>query len=150
MQKFFSRETWLFYFKHPAVRWNVCYLLLLTIISLCFAFIFNWLVGVVVLVIALVGGLASVKQLRRLVIDANEYLNHLLYQIKQGQQEALLEMPMGMIILNRQHAVEWINPYMARYFSLKRVVGKPLAEVDQELAQLVLQHADDQKAQVVS
>ena len=150
MQKFFSRETWLFYFKHPAVRWNVCYLLLLTIISLCFAFIFNWLVGVVVLVIALVGGLTSVKQLRRLVIDANEYLNHLLYQIKQGQQEALLEMPMGMIILNRQHAVEWINPYMARYFSLKRVVGKPLTEVDQELAQLVQQHADDQKAQVVS
>lgn len=150
MQKFFSRETWLFYFKHPAVRWNVCYLLLLTIISLCFAFVFNWLVGVVVLVIALVGGLTSVKQLRRLVIDANEYLNHLLYQIKQGQQEALLEMPMGMIILNRQHAVEWINPYMARYFSLMRVVGKPLVEVDQELAQLVLQHADDQKAQVVS
>lgn len=150
MQKFFSRETWLFYFKHPAVRWNVCYLLLLTVISLCFAFIFNWLVGVVVLVIALVGGLTSVKQLRRLVIDANEYLNHLLYQIKQGQQEALLEMPVGMIILNRQHAVEWINPYMARYFSLKRVVGKPLAEVDKELAQLVQQHADDQKAQVVS
>ena len=150
MQKFFSRENWLFYFKHPAVRWNVCYLLLLTVISLFFAFIFNWLIGVIVLVIALVGGFTSIKQLRRLVIDANEYLNHLLYQIKQGQQEALLEMPMGMIMLNQKNEVEWINPYMARYFSLERVVGKSLAEVDNELAQLVQQHADDEESQVVS
>ncbi|MCW4387448.1 DHH family phosphoesterase [Limosilactobacillus oris] len=150
MHKFFSRENWLFYFKHPAVRWNVCYLLLLTILSLCFAFTLNWVVGIVVFVIALVGGVTSVKQLRRLVIDANEYLNHLVYQIKQGQQEALLEMPVGLIMLNQRQEVEWINPYMARYFPLKRVVGKSLAEVDEELAQLVQQHADDTKPQVVT
>lgn len=150
MHKFFSRENWLFYFKHPAVRWNVCYLLLLTILSLCFAFTLNWVVGIIVFVIALVGGVTSVKQLRRLVIDANEYLNHLVYQIKQGQQEALLEMPVGLIMLNQCQEVEWINPYMARYFPLKRVVGKSLAEVDEELAQLVQQHADDTKPQVVT
>lgn len=150
MHKFFSRENWLFYFKHPAVRWNVCYLLLLTILSLCFAFTLNWVVGIIVFVIALVGGVTSVKQLRRLVIDANEYLNHLVYQIKQGQQEALLEMPVGLIMLNQRQEVEWINPYMARYFHLKRVVGKSLAEVDEELAQLVQQHADDTKPQVVT
>ncbi|MFC2683969.1 MAG: DHH family phosphoesterase [Limosilactobacillus oris] len=150
MHKFFSRENWLFYFKHPAVRWNVCYLLLLTILSLCFAFTLNWVVGIIVFVIALVGGVTSVKQLRRLVIDANEYLNHLVYQIKQGQQEALLEMPVGLIMLNQRQEVEWINPYMARYFPLKRVVGKSLAEIDEELAQLVQQHADDTKPQVVT
>ena len=150
MHKFFSRENWLFYFKHPAVRWNVCYLLLLTILSLCFAFTLSWVVGIIVFVIALVGGVTSVKQLRRLVIDANEYLNHLVYQIKQGQQEALLEMPVGLIMLNQRQEVEWINPYMARYFPLKRVVGKSLAEVDEELAQLVQQHADDTKPQVVT
>ena len=150
MHKFFSRENWLFYFKHPAVRWNVCYLLLLTILSLCFAFTLNWVVGIIVFVIALVGGVTSVKQLRRLVIDANEYLNHLVYQIKQGQQEALLEMPVGLIMLNQRQEVEWINPYMARYFPLKQVVGKSLAEVDEELAQLVQQHADDTKPQVVT
>lgn len=150
MHKFFSRENWLFYFKHPAVRWNVCYLLLLTILSLCFAFTLNWVVGIIVFVIALVGGVTSVKQLRRLVIDANEYLNHLVYQIKQGQQEALLEMPVGLIMLNQRQEVEWINPFMARYFPLKRVVGKSLAEVDEELAQLVQQHADDTKPQVVT
>ena len=150
MHKFFSRENWLFYFKHPAVRWNVCYLLLLTILSLCFAFTLSWVVGIIVFVIALVGGVTSVKQLRRLVIDANEYLNHLVYQIKQGQQEALLEMPVGLIMLNQRQEVEWINPYMARYFPLKRVVGKSLAEVDEELAQLVQQHADNTKPQVVT
>ena len=26
MRKIFSRENWEFYFEHPAVRWNVCYI----------------------------------------------------------------------------------------------------------------------------
>ena len=34
MRKIFSRENWEFYFEHPAVRWNVCYIVLLTIIGL--------------------------------------------------------------------------------------------------------------------
>ena len=50
MREFFSRENWLFYLKHPAVRWNVYYLLCMTVVSLVLAFMFNWVVGLVVLV----------------------------------------------------------------------------------------------------
>src|SRR5699024_10937606 len=67
-----------------------------------------------------------------------------------GQQEALLEMPMGMIMLNKRHEVEWINPYMARYFNLEIVVGKPIADVDVKLAELIKDHADDKQTQVVT
>ena len=38
MRKIFSRENWEFYFEHPAVRWNVCYIVLLTIIGLILGF----------------------------------------------------------------------------------------------------------------
>lgn len=150
MQKFFSRENWEFYLEHPAVRWNVCYLILLTIIGLIFAFMYNWIIGIIILVVAIFGGIISLQRLRKLVIDAHEYLNELTYQVQRGQQEALLEMPVGMIMLNKRHEVEWINPYMARYFNLEIVVGKPIKEVDSDLAALIENHADDRKAQVVS
>ncbi|MDO4903092.1 MAG: DHH family phosphoesterase [Limosilactobacillus sp.] len=150
MQNFFSSDKWMFYFKHPVVRWNACYAILMTIISVGFSFHDNWLLGVIVLIIALVGGFICLKRLRRLVTDANEYLNHLIDQIKQGQQEAMLKMPVGMIMLNQKKEIEWINPYMAKYFSLTRVVGKPLAEVDEELAQLFQQHEDDKEVAVVT
>lgn len=150
MQKFFSRENWEFFFEHPAVRWNVCYIILLTIIGLIFAFMANWIVGTIILVVAIFGGIISIQRLRKIVIDAHEYLNELTYQVQRGQQEALLEMPVGMIMLDRRHEVEWINPYMARYFNLEIVVGKPINDVDSDLATLIEDHADNRKTQVVT
>ena len=150
MRKIFSRENWEFYFEHPAVRWNVCYIVLLTIIGLILGFMDNWITGLIVLVIAVIGGAISIRRLRKLVVDAHEYLNELTYKVQRGQQEALLEMPIGMIMLNKRHEVEWINPYMARYFNLEIVVGKPIADVDVKLAELIKDHADDKQTQVVT
>jgi len=150
MRKIFSRENWEFYFEHPAVRWNVCYIMLLTIIGLILGFMDNWVIGLIVLIIAVTGGAISIRRLRKLVVDAHEYLNELTYKVQRGQQEALLEMPMGMIMLNKRHEVEWINPYMARYFNLEIVVGKLIADVDAKLAELIKNHADDKQTQVVT
>lgn len=150
MRKIFSRENWEFYFEHPAVRWNVCYIMLLTIIGLILGFMDNWVIGLIVLIISVTGGAISIRRLRKLVVDAHEYLNELTYKVQRGQQEALLEMPMGMIMLNKRHEVEWINPYMARYFNLEIVVGKLIADVDAKLAELIKNHADDKQTQVVT
>lgn len=150
MQKFFSREYWGLYFKHPAVRWNVCYLFVLTVISLILAFMFNWVIGVCVLLVAVIGGSLSLKRLRNLVNELHGYLDHLTYQIKQGQQEALLEMPVGIITLNKKNEVEWINPYMVKYFKLEAVVGKKVSEVDDQLDQLIEKNIDVRKPQIVT
>ena len=39
---------------------------------------------------------------------------------------------------------------MARYFNLEIVVGKPIADVDAKLAELIKNHADDKQTQVVT
>ena len=39
---------------------------------------------------------------------------------------------------------------MARYFNLEIVVGKPIADVDVKLAELIKDHADDKQTQVVT
>ena len=150
MREFFSRENWLFYLKHPAVRWNVYYILCMTVISLVLAFMFSWVVGLVVLVLAVIGSTVSLRRLRQLVNDTHEYLKRLTYQIKSGQQEALLEMPLGMIMLNARNEIEWINPYMARYFKLEKVVGKNVANVDEQLAKLIDDGRSHKGAQIVT
>ena len=85
MRKIFSRENWEFYFEHPAVRWNVCYIVLLTIIGLILGFMDNWVIGLIVLIIAVIGGAISIRRLRKLVVDAHEYLNELTYKVHSGQ-----------------------------------------------------------------
>ena len=150
MREFFSRENWLFYFKHPAVRWNVYYILVMTVISLILAFMLSWAVGFAVLALSIIGSTMSLRRLRQLVSDTQEYLKHLTYQIQHGQQEAPLEMPVGMIMLNERNEVEWINPYMARYFKLEKVVGQDVASVDNHLAALIDEGRDHQGARIVT
>lgn len=115
----------------------------MTIICLMLAFKTSWILGTVLLAIAFVGIWISAHQLRRLVVDTEEYINNLTYQVQRGQQEALLEMPIGMVMLNHRGIVSWINPYMARYFQFEHVVGKPLTQADDELAKLIDEHRHD-------
>lgn len=150
MRKIFSRERWLSYFKHPAVRWNVGYLIILALISLVLAFMCNWVVGIAVLILTIIGGTLSLQKLRDLVNEMHGYLNHLTYQIKHGHQEALLEMPIGMITLSNHNEIEWINPYMARYFKLEKVVGKRVSDVDPQLDKLITGSEDNLTPRMVS
>ena len=150
MRDLISREYWRELFKQPAVRWNFIYILILTILSLALGFYINWLLGIAILVVALFGSQFSISRLRTIVVDAHEYLADLTYRVEQGQQEALLEMPLGMILMNKQGEIQWINPYMAKYFDLKIVVGKKLKEVDNELAKLENEHRNDKRPTIVT
>ena len=150
MRDLISREYWRELFKQPAVRWNFIYILILTILSLVLGFYINWLLGTAILVVALFGSQLSISRLRTIVVDAHEYLADLTYRVEQGQQEALLEMPLGMILMNKQGEIQWINPYMAKYFDLKIVVGKKLKEVDNELAKLENEHRNDKQPTIVT
>lgn len=150
MRDLISREYWRELFKQPAVRWNFIYILILTILSLVLGFYINWLLGIAILVVALFGSQLSISRLRTIVVDAHEYLADLTYRVEQGQQEALLEMPLGMILMNKQGEIQWINPYMAKYFDLKIVVGKKLKEVDNELAKLENEHRNDKQPTIVT
>lgn len=150
MRDLISREYWRELFKQPAVRWNFIYILILTILSLALGFYINWLLGIAILVVALFGSQFSISRLRTIVVDAHEYLADLTYRVEQGQQEALLEMPLGMILMNKLGEIQWINPYMAKYFDLKIVVGKKLKEVDNELAKLENEHRNDKRPTIVT
>lgn len=150
MKALFSRKYWHDLFRQPAVRWNFFYILILTLLGIILGFYINWVLGFSILVLTFLGNYFSINHLRKVVVDVQEYMAHLTYQIKQGQQEALLEMPIGMILLNKRHEVEWINPYMAKYFDLRIIVGKPIEEVDHKLAELIDEHQNDKKYTVVT
>ena len=150
MRDLFSREYWRELFKQSAVRWNFFYIITLTLLSLVLGFYINWILGLVVLVITLFGGQFSISRLRTIVVDAHEYFANLTYQVEQGQQEALLKMPVGMILMNKQGEIQWINPYMAKYFDLQVVVGKNIKEVDSDLAKLENEHRNDKHTAIVT
>lgn len=130
-------------------RWTVFYLLTMTVVSVVVAFLFNWIIGLVLLVLGIIA-LAMIFTLwQSLANQAREYADDLTYDVHQSQEEALLDMPIGIIILNQRNVVKWINPYLAHYFKDQLLVGESLVSADKELAKIVKDHGDDHEPQVV-
>ena len=48
-------------------------------------------------------------------------------------------MPIGMLLLDSDGEIQWINPYLQKYFDKKDLLGFSLKQVDKELAQTVSQ-----------
>ena len=150
MKDIFNGDRWLLFVRDGAVRANAIFLLSLSIISLVIAFNLNWVIALIMVVFLAVGLYISLNQLYKLRDDTNTYLSDLTYQLERGQQEALLDMPLGMITMDDHEMVKWINPYMAKYFKLETVVGKPLSDVDFKLAKLVKKYQQEKQPLIVS
>lgn len=92
-------------------------------LGIIFSFMTSWILGVIMFVLAVVSLYFVLNLLKRIVSDTNEYITDLSYRIKRGEQEALIQMPVGMIVFDDKQEIEWINPYMVTYFE-SEVVGK--------------------------
>ncbi len=138
------------FMQHRRVAWTFAAVTFVVLLGVSSAFIVDWRWGLGALVLSVAAFLVSIYQLQNLVADTESYINDLAYQIQRGQQEALLEMPIGLVMLDEHGIIKWINPYMAKYFLMRLVVGQPLAEVDEALAQLVTAHANEEAPVVVT
>ncbi|KRL95138.1 Phosphoesterase RecJ domain-containing protein [Limosilactobacillus equigenerosi DSM 18793 = JCM 14505] len=137
--------------ERPLMRATISLIVLLAGLATGMGFLVHWLVGVIILVIVILGGLIIGWYLRQSNRGIRKFLTKLSQEVEQTQQEALLEMPIGVILLDDQNIIKWINPYMSQYFPVDGIlVGRKLAMVDSELAKLVAKYRHDDTTKVVS
>ena len=108
--------------------------LLLMIVVL--TFIADWKIGIGIMLLC-VGIFGFISYSSEYLIDeTNQYISDLSYRIKKGEQEALIKMPIGILLYNKQEEIQWMNPYLIKYFGKKDTLGRKLNVVDEELYQL--------------
>lgn len=138
------------FLRRTTVLWILVFALVIAIIGIIIGLMFDWRIGATLALIVLIGMAFSFAWLRRINDDTEAYLNQLAVQVNQSQEEALLEMPIGLILLDDENIIKWINPYMAKYFDPQEmIVGRKLAMVDDELAKLVAKHRHDDQTAVI-
>ena len=69
--------------------------------------------------------------------DTNNYAANLSYPIKRGEQEAMIKMPLGIMLYDKDRQIQWINPYLQMYLHGKDIIGSSISSVDKELAKYV-------------
>ncbi|MET1248410.1 DHH family phosphoesterase [Sporolactobacillus sp. STCC-11] len=136
-------------FKH---RWRSDLLIvigLLFLLFLVFTAFLNWLLsiaGLVLLALSVLWFLVNERQFDKELI---EYVAGLSYRLKKVGNEALLNMPIGILLYDESERVEWCNPYLNQIAdeSRKTVIGRPLHEVSELLSKLI---ASDNESMIVA
>ncbi|KRK57666.1 DHH family phosphoesterase [Lentilactobacillus hilgardii DSM 20176 = ATCC 8290] len=106
--------------------------------------------SVILVIISIMGLIYTIVMMNEMSTDTNRYISDLSYRIHRGEQESLLEMPIGVMILNENGLVEWTNPYFTRYFNNENILGKRIEDVDHDLQQLIMKYGDSDEFHTVT
>lgn len=139
MKRLLEKEFWQIpeFLRNKHLRIIAVFLLILSLVCATLVFIVNaWLGIIVLLLILLTIGLSFIT-LKQVMQDTTHYISDLSYKIKRSEQEALLKMPIGILMLNDLAEVVWVNPTMQKLFGQEEILGKKLTEADEELAKVI-------------
>lgn len=87
-------------------------------------------IGALLLVIFLILFFNSQKDRVR---EIERYISTLSHRVKKVGEEALLDMPIGVMLFNEDYIIEWSNSYMASRLNEPSLVGRSLYEVAESL-----------------
>ncbi|EJN54524.1 DHH family phosphoesterase [Loigolactobacillus coryniformis] len=140
MKKLFSKDHLPAFLQNDRLRLTAIGLVALAMFGVILAFFINFILGIFLLVLfaALVG--TVFYALETVTKNTNKYISDLSYRIKRGEQEALIKMPIGILLYSEENEIEWTNPYLQEYLGKKEVLGEPIATIDPELAKLIAEN----------
>ena len=77
-----------------------------------------------------------------------QYISTLSYRLKKVGEEALLEMPIGIMLINDDYVIEWTNSYMANCFREDQIVGSSLYELAEAVVPIVKQGLEEETVSI--
>ncbi|MCH4825568.1 DHH family phosphoesterase [Planococcus halocryophilus] len=96
----------------------------------------EWAAGIFTLLFVLAFTATWVTEKR--VYEATEkHIETLSYRMKKVGEEALLEMPIGILLVNEQYDIEWANPYMTSMLEYDTLIGESLYTLSEDFHPLV-------------
>ncbi|MDQ0228138.1 DHH family phosphoesterase [Metabacillus niabensis] len=145
------------FYEKSQIRYSLIAIIGILILTVLFLFVLNWIIGILVTVclcIALFFLRKSVLEYRK---EMDSYISTLSYRLKKVGEEALMEMPIGIMLIDDDFRIEWANPYITSIMNEDTLIGRDLLEIHDSLLPLFKQDSeteavitlDDQKFKVI-
>ncbi|MCM3570717.1 DHH family phosphoesterase [Neobacillus mesonae] len=132
------------FLEKRSIRYPFYGLIGVTVILLIVLLLYNWilsLAGFIFMIIPIYYMFVIDQRQRR---EMEEYISTLSYRVKKVGEEALLEMPIGIMLINDEYSVEWANSYLASCFDEDTLVGRSLYDVADNLIPLIKQEVESE------
>ena len=65
--------------------------------------------------------------------ETEKHIESISYRLKKVGEEALLEMPIGILLVNEQFEIEWSNPYMQGVLNIESLVGESIVNISDDI-----------------
>ncbi|MFY3792538.1 DHH family phosphoesterase [Ureibacillus sp. MALMAid1270] len=135
------------YRKRP-IRHPLLYLSIIGLVAVTLVFMWNIWIGLS-LAVVMVAGLIYAWQVEKTSYETIEkYIESLSYRMKKVGEEALLEMPIGILLINDKFMIEWANPFMLNILNVDSLIGEELFSLSDDLR--LLTKPDDKHEIIVS
>ena len=121
------------YLRIPSVKYyGGSFIILLSIICVMSFMIHLWL-GLIVLIWLCLFAILTYFSVHNISKRINDYAAELAYQIRKGEQDAYLKMPIGMILYDEKENIRWVNPYLQKKLQKQNFIGVPLKQLNERL-----------------
>jgi cyclic-di-AMP phosphodiesterase len=127
------------FIEKRSIRYPFYGLIGITVVLLIVLAYYNW-------ILSLVGLFLIIPPLYYMIVidssqrkEMEDYISTLSYRVKRVGEEALMEMPIGIMLINDDYFIEWTNPFLSSYFDEDTLIGKSLYEIADTLIPLIKQ-----------
>ncbi|MBO0601781.1 DHH family phosphoesterase [Sporosarcina sp. E16_3] len=105
------------FFRKRAIRYPLTVLSILGMMAAVLLLLFQFWAGLLFSVLFMVAMGFAWKMEEQTYIETEKHIETLSHRVKKVGEEALLELPIGIILINEKNIVEWANPYAAKVFA---------------------------------
>ncbi|RMC26289.1 MULTISPECIES: DHH family phosphoesterase [unclassified Lactobacillus] len=137
MKDFLRKLEFPAFIKDSRLTASVLVILILSLLGSIVAMIMNPLFGLAMVVIFILTVACTVYGAYVLAGNANNFAVSLSYRIKRSEQEAMIKMPLGILLYDEDRQIQWVNPYLQLYLKDDDLIGHTIKSVDPDLDELI-------------
>ncbi|MBS4207147.1 DHH family phosphoesterase [Bacillus sp. FJAT-50079] len=132
------------YLNQQKLRYPLYGIMAISAILLVFISLQRWWLAIIgaVLLSVLIYSMFIIE--KEMVKATEEYITTLSYRIKKVGEEALMEMPIGIMLINDEYYIEWTNSFMASSFNENTLAGRSLYDVAETIIPIIKQEIESE------
>ncbi|WHZ03155.1 DHH family phosphoesterase [Neobacillus sp. YX16] len=127
------------FIEKRSIRYPFYGLIGITVVLLIVLAYYNWILSLVGLFLIIPPFYYMLVIDSRQRKEMEDYISTLSYRVKRVGEEALMEMPIGIMLINDEYSIEWTNPFLSSYFDEDTLIGRSLYEIADTLIPLIKQ-----------
>lgn len=125
------------FFRKRAIRYPLAVLSLLGMIAAVLLFLSNFWAGLFFTVPFIMAMGIAWKLEDQTYVETEKHIESLSYRMKKVGEEALLELPIAIILVNEKNVIEWANPYAVGIFEKETLIGEELFQLSETFQEII-------------